>query len=59
MMGIVMMEPIILIATMMVETAVDLMSISNTALNANALKPMKTLFPLHMMQEHKVRKLIY
>ena len=58
MMGIVMMEPIILIATMMVETAVDLMSIQNTALNANALK-LKTLFPHLMMQNHKVRKLIY
>ena len=57
-MGIVMMGTIMLIATMMVEIAVDLMSKQPTALNANALK-LKTLFPHHMMQDHKVSKLIY
>ena len=56
-MGIVMMRTIILIATMMVEIAVDLMSIQNTALNANALR--LTIVPHHMMQYQKVRKLIY
>ena len=56
-MGIVMMRTIILIATMMVEIAVDLMSIQNTALNANALR--LTIVPHHMMQYQKVSKLIY
>ena len=56
-MGIVMMGTIMLIATMMVEIAVDLMSIQNTALNANALR--LTIVPHHMMQYQKVSKLIY
>ena len=56
-MGIVMMGTIMLLATMMVEIAVDLMSIQTTALNANALK--LTIVPHHMMQDHKVSKLIY
>ena len=37
-MGIVMMGTIMLLATMMVEIAVDLMSIHNTAQNVNVLK---------------------
>ena len=56
-MGIVMMGTIMLIATMMVEIAVDLMSIQTTAPYANALK--LTTVPHHMMQEHKVSKLIH
>ena len=56
-MGIVMMGTIMLIATMMVEIAVDLMSKQPTALNVNALKV--TIVPHHMMQEHKVSKLIH
>ena len=56
-MGIVMMGTIMLIATMTVEIAVDLMSIRLTALNANALK--LTIVPHHMMQGHKVSNLIY
>ena len=58
-MGIVMMGTIMLIATMMVEIAVDLMSIQTTALNVNALKLTTLSIPHHMMQDHKVSKLIH
>ena len=58
-MGIVMMGTIMLIATMMVEIAVDLMSIQTTVLNANALKLTTLSIPHHMMQDHKVSKLIH
>ena len=58
-MGIVMMGTIMLLATMMVEIAVDLMSIQTTVLNANALKLTTLSIPHHMMQDHKVSKLIY